>query len=191
MCLGPLGTEVLFARGETSQTAAHFIGVVLAVLAAGLVPYALHDVLIRPFFAMHEAKIPLRSAVVVGTIWILGSFAASSWLPKEKVLLGIAAAFSISYLIDLPIKLRSLRTRAGFKVSDVVVRGYLMSLAAGALTATVIGFSVFYLRPLVAETSLARALLLFGATASFALLYYALTFRSPASLGRLFRWFRK
>ncbi len=191
ICLGPLGTELLFTRGETDRAAAHFIGVILAVLAVGLIPYALQNLLIRPFFAVHDAKTPLRSAVVIGTVWILGSFAASAFLPPEQVLLGIAGALSLSYLVDLPLKLRSLYTRLNFRISSAVIRGYCTALGAGVIAAIVIGASITYLEQTVPQHWLARALLFFGGTAGFLIIYYPLTARSPASLRRLVLWLRK
>jgi putative peptidoglycan lipid II flippase len=190
ICLGPLGTELLFARGETGRAAAQFIGVVLAVLSVGLIPYALHDLLIRPFFAVHDAKTPLRSGAVIGTVWILGSFAASILLPPEKVLLGIAAAFGLSYIVDLPLKLRSLNRRVKFRISDVVIRGYWTALCAGVLAAIIIGASTTYLEHTVPQHWLPRAMLFFGGTAGFLIIYYPLTARSPASLRRLVQWLR-
>jgi putative peptidoglycan lipid II flippase len=190
ICLGPLGTELLFTRGETGPAAAQFIGVILAVLAVGLIPSALHDLLIRPFFAVHDAKTPLRSGAVIGTVWILGSFAASIFLPPEKVLLGIAAAFGLSYIVDLPLKLRSLSRRVEFRISRVVIRGYCSALGAGVLAAIIIGVSTAYLEQNIPQHWLPRMMLLFGGTAGFLFIYYPLTARSPASLKRLVQWLR-
>jgi putative peptidoglycan lipid II flippase len=191
ICLGPLGTELLFTRGETSPAAAHFIGVVLAVLAVGLIPYALQDLLIRPFFAVHDARTPLRSAAVIGSVRIIGSFAASVFLPPQQVLLGIAGAFSLSYMIDLPLKLRGLYARLEFKISRTVIRGYCTALGAGIIAAIMIWASTTYLEQTMGQHWLPRALLFFGGTAGFLIIYYPLTARSPASLRRLAQWLSK
>jgi putative peptidoglycan lipid II flippase len=191
ICLGPLGTELLFTRGETDPAAAHFIGVILAVLAVGLIPYALQDLLIPPFFAVRDAKTPLRSGAVIGTVWILGSFAASMFLPPEQVLLGIAGAFSLSYIVDLPLKLRSLYTRLNFRISASVIRGYCTALGAGVIAAVIIGVSTTYLEQTVPQHWLPRAMLFFGGTAGFLIIYYPLTAQSPASLRRLVQWLSK
>jgi putative peptidoglycan lipid II flippase len=190
ICLGPLGTELLFTRGETAPAAAQFIGVILEVLAVGLIPYALQDLLIRPFFAVHDAKTPLRSGAVIGTVWILGSFAAGILLPPEKVLLGIAGAFSLSYIIDLPLKLRSLKGRLNFRISASVIRGYCTALGAGVIAAIIIGASTTYLEQTIPQHWLPRTMLLFGGIAGFLIIYYPLTARSPASLRRLIQWLR-
>jgi putative peptidoglycan lipid II flippase len=190
ICLGPLGTELMFTRGETDSAAAQFIGVILAVLALGLVPYALHTLLIRPFYAVHDAKTPLRSAAIVGTVWILGSFCSSVLLPPEWVLLGIAGAFGFAYIVDLPLKLRSLNTRLGFNLSGVVMRGYRNALGAGILAAIIIGVSMIYLEHTIPHHWLPRTILLLGGAAGFFTIYYPLTARSPASLRRLVQWLR-
>jgi putative peptidoglycan lipid II flippase len=191
LCLGPLGTELLFTRGETSAAAAQFIGVLLAVLSLGLIPYALHDLLIRPFYAVHDAKTPLRSGAVIGTVRVLGSFIASIVLPTEQILLGIAAAFGLAYLVDLPLKLHSLNTRVEFVISGVVMRGYLTALGAGILAAIIIGATTAYLEPTIPQHWLPRTMLFFGGVAAFLIVYYPLTARSPMSLRQLVRWLRK
>lgn len=191
LCLGPLGTEVLFTRGETNADAARYIGVVLAVLAVGLIPYALHDLLIRPFYAVNDAKTPLRSGAVIGTVRVLGSIAASKFLAPEHVLLGIAAAFGLSYLIDLPLKLHTLHKRLHFSVSGVVIRGVGIALCAGALAGGVVGAGVDRLEPFVPQHWAPRAALLIGGILLFLVIYYPLTVRSPASLKRLVQWLKK
>jgi putative peptidoglycan lipid II flippase len=190
ICLGPLGTELLFTRGETDFAAAQFIGVVLAVLSVGLIPYALQDLLIRPFFAVHDARTPLRSGIVIGTIWIIGSFAASAFLPPERVIIGIAAAFSLAYIIDLPLKLHSLNKRLRFTVTGVVIRAYRTAFGAAAVAATIVGVSVGYVGPNLPHHWLPRMVLLSAGIAGFLIIYYPLTARSPASLRRLAQWLK-
>ena len=190
ICLGPLGTELLFTRGETSSAAAHYIGIVLAVLAFGLLPYALHDLLIRPFFAVHNAKRVLQSSAFISAIWIAGAFSAGIFLPPEHVPIGIAAAFGLSYLIDLPLKLWSLHNSLSFRISSGVARGYLRALAAGGVAAIITGAILMYAEQFVTPNWLTRAALLIVGIALFFLVYYPLTARSSMSLGRLLRWLK-
>jgi putative peptidoglycan lipid II flippase len=190
ICLGPLGTELLFTRGETSASAARFIGIVLAVLAIGLLPYALHDLLIRPFYAVHDAKTPLRSAVIIGTVRIGGTICASLVLPPEWVPLGIAAAFALAYFMDFPLKLRSLKTNVDFKISGAVSGAYWTALSAAAVAATVIAVCLNYLEGTFPHHWLPRTVLFFGGIVGFFAIYYPLTARSPASLRRLLQWLR-
>jgi putative peptidoglycan lipid II flippase len=190
ICLGPLGTELLFTRGETSRGAADFIGVVLAVLAIGLIPHALHELLIRPFYAVHDAKRPLYSAATVGIVWILGSIVASMFLPPEYTLLGIAGAVSLSYIVDLPLRLRSLRKHLEFKISRHVKRGYRNAFTAGIFATIIIAASTNYLEGKIPQHWLPRAILFLCGVAGFLAIYYPLTARSPASLRRLVHWLR-
>lgn len=190
ICLGPLGTEILFARGETDRTAARFIGIVLAVLSIGLVPYALHDLLIRPFYAVNNAAIPLRSSFVVGTLRVVGAMAASLFLPPTQVLLGIALTFALSYIMDLPLKLRSLYTKMSFKVSGNVVRGYCGASLAGIVAAASVALATSSLKTLLGTGWLAQAGIFTGGLIAFFCIYYPLTARTPASLKKLFHWIR-
>lgn len=190
ICLGPLGTELLFTRGETSRSAAHFIGLILTVLAVGLVPHALHELLIRPFYAAHDAKTPLLSAAIIGIVWIAGASVASVVLPPQYALFGIAGAVSLAYGVDLPLRLRSLHRKLEFKLSNRVIRGYGIALGAGVFAGTVIGFGTNYLEHHIAQHWFPRTVLFLGGVAGFMAIYYPLTARSSASLRRLFRWLR-
>lgn len=190
ICLGPLGAELMFTRGETSYAAAQFIGIILAVLSIGLVPYALHTILIRPFYAVRNARTPLRSAAIVGILWIAGSSLTNLLLPPQWALLGIAGSFALAYLIDMPLKIISLRSHLGFKISGDVVRGYRSALLGGICAAAVVGIGVIYVQPYVPHFWLPRSILFVGAAAVFVAIYYPLTVRSPASIPDLLRWLR-
>lgn len=188
ICLGPLGTELIFTRGETSLASAQFIGIVLAVLSLGLIASAMHEVLIRTFYAANDARTPLRSAFVIVTLYISGSFAASFQLPPDRVLLGIAGAFSLAYLIDLPLKLHTLHKKLKFKLSRTVIRCYGIGITAGIVAALIIRIAVTSMSEQIGHSSLARGIALLGGFIGFLTIYYPLTARSPASLGRLFGW---
>ncbi|WP_158249011.1 lipid II flippase MurJ [Mycobacterium sp. ENV421] len=190
ICLGPLGTELLFTRGETGPEEAKFIGVVLAVLSIGLIPYALHDLLVRPFFAVHNARTPLRSGVIIGSIRIVGSWAASIVFVPQHVLLGIAGAVALAYIVDLPLKLLSLKRKLRFQLSGFVVRGYCTSLAAAAAAAVIIAIGTNFVEPMLPHGWLPRTLLFMAGIAAFLFVYYPLTARSSASLRQLVRWLR-
>lgn len=190
ICLGPLGAEVIFTRGETNTAAASFIGIVVAAMAFGLIPYTLHDLLIRPFFAVNEAQVPLRSSVIIAVVWTLGSYVASIVLAPQFVLIGIAVAFGIAYLVDLPLKLRSLDKRVGFRVSPRVISGYSVSIIAGLVAAAIVKLAVVYLDNLITHTWLTQTAVLLGGTAAFFAIYVPLTARSGMSLAWLVRWLR-
>lgn len=190
ICLGPLGGVLLFTRGETSSSAAHFIGVALAVFGAGLVPHALHEILVRPFYAVHDARTPLISAGIITSVLILGAIAASVLLPPRYVILGIAGAVSLAYIVDLPLRLRSLKKQLDFKVSKRVVQGYRRALGAAALSTAVVGTFVMYLEQRIPQQWFLRTVLFVGGLVGFLIIYYPLTARSPASLRRLVQWLR-
>lgn len=191
VCLGPLGAELLFTRGETDRSAARFIGVVLAILAIGLLPLALHELLIRPFYAVHDAKTPLQSAAVINVVRIAGAIFASALLPAERALLGIAAAFSLSYIVDIPLRFRSLAKRLEFKASRKVINGYRSILFAAALAAAAVGASTTYLEHRLTQQWFQQSALLLGGLVVFFVIYIPLTAQSPASLRRVMAWLRK
>lgn len=192
VCLGPLGAGLLFHRGETSLEAARYIGVVLAVFSSGLIPSALHNVLIRPFYAVRDAKTPLRSAVVIAAIRIVGSLGSAVLLPAQYVSLGIAAAFGVAYLADVPLKLSSLKSTLGFVTAGNVIKGYAFGLAAGAFSAAMVGGIILYVERYanVSDETLPSLVLLLGGFVCFMTFYYVLTARSAVSLRWLMHWLR-
>lgn len=187
-CLGPLSTELIFTRGETNSESAQFIGTVLAILSLGLVASAMHEVLIRTFYAANDARTPLRSALIIVTIYVSGSFAASKLLPPERVLLGIAAAFSMAYLIDLPLKLLTLKKKFRYRMSRTTIRCYVVGITAGIVAALTIRIVIISMDSHIDHSPLSESMALLGGVVGFFAIYYPLTARSPAALGRLFRW---
>ncbi len=188
VCLGPLAAQVLFARGETDRFAAHFIGLVLAVMAFGLVPSALHDVLIRPFYALHDARTPLRSAVIIGVVRSGGAIVVSLAFSPEFAVLALAAVFGLAYALDLPFKLYSLRRRVGFAVPSSVMRGYLVAAASGVIAATCAGFVAAALSKAFSEGWFQEVIVLLASGVAFFAIYHPLTSRSAISLGRFIKW---
>lgn len=114
--------QVLFARGQTSISAARIIGVVLACLAIGLLPYTLHALLIRPFYARHDAVRPLLSAFNVNIIWLAGAALSFLLLPSHMAVFGMALAFSVAYWADLPVKMIWLRRRLNYRLARPLMR---------------------------------------------------------------------
>ncbi|KQP97448.1 MULTISPECIES: murein biosynthesis integral membrane protein MurJ [unclassified Rathayibacter] len=191
VALGPGLSEVMFARGETSSDSARVIGVVLAILAAGLLPYTWHALLIRPFYAKHDAMRPLYSAIIINTIWIATGLMALLWLPAQSVILGLAVGFAASYWLDLPIKLRWLSSRIGYRMNRAARGDILRAAVATASVSLVVGapgWAVLFLidPPLISVLAIVAA-----QTLVFIAAYVLLTRRSSISPVELVRWLKK
>ncbi|WP_327582328.1 murein biosynthesis integral membrane protein MurJ [Nonomuraea sp. NBC_00507] len=90
-------SQVVFARGATSAADAANIGRVLAVLAVGLVPFTVYQLMLRVFYAMGDTRTPaMLAAANLGVHAVLG-MTAYLLLPPSRVVVGVAAGFMISY----------------------------------------------------------------------------------------------
>lgn len=97
--LGPSLAVVLFAYGRSGTTDGHNVGVVLALSAFGLLPFALVMLQLRVFYATRDARTPtLINAFMVATkvALVLGLNAA---MTGQRVILWLGFATSTSYLV--------------------------------------------------------------------------------------------
>ncbi|MBN9212179.1 MAG: hypothetical protein BGO45_03680 [Microbacterium sp. 71-36] len=188
---GPAISEVLFARGQTSPEAARIIGIVLAGLAMGLLPFAMHSLLIRPFYAKHDALRPLLSSFSINAIWAAGAALAFFLLPPTLVVFGMAVTFALSYWADLPVKLMWLRRRLGFRIASAAWRDIVVAqLIAVALT-VLIGAPGWYAL-FVFDLPTWAALIVAAVQATLLIAVYTLAVRrSLVSPIALLRWLRK
>lgn len=186
--LGPLVGEVLFARGNTSVESSRFIGLVLSILAIGLLPNALHNVMLRPFFATSDGRSPFFSALRIGLVAIVVSLLSSVLLPPEWVVLGLAVGYTLSFSAEIPFKLRRLRSAVGFGGTRELTRGLLWLLMAGAVAAVTVGMAAALIEPLLNHQFIVRLMLLIALGAVFLAVYHLLTRKSGASLFDLYHW---
>ncbi|QHC59332.1 lipid II flippase MurJ [Rathayibacter sp. VKM Ac-2760] len=191
VALGPGLSELMFARGETSTDSARIIGLVLAVFASSLLPFAWHVLLIRPFYAKHDGIRPLYSAFVINTIWAGTGLVGLLVLPPQGVILGLATGFALSYWIDLPIKLRWLHRRIGFRIESQVRRGVVRGAITTAVLSIVIGTPGWLLLFLLDPPTLAVLGIVAVQTLVFVAAYALATRRSSISPVDLVRWLKK
>jgi len=187
--LGPLIGLTLFGYGKTSAQAALFIGDVISVFALGLIPFAIQTLILRPFYARQEAIPPLLSAITISLTWIGLSTLCAKILEPHAVALGLAAAFSLAYLVDLPWKFRRLNLSFGFSVSPDVRKSYIRMFLAASISATVI---ILLQRILIDQAALTnRTTAIFSLIAfslSFITIYHLITRNTQSSIVSLARW---
>ncbi|MDF2047442.1 MAG: mviN [Microbacterium sp.] len=186
----PLG-GVLFARGNTSLESAMAIGISIVILGIGLVPYTLHMLLVRAFYAYMLPRPPMVSAVVVNGVWIVGAIASQFLAPPGVRAWIVAGVFVLAYWIDFPLKFRRLRTQLDFRPSDSAVSGARKLVVAGVVSTAVVGIAVlassFVWPP---STVLLVTQLLVGG-ALFAVVYLVMTRRSEVSPLAVLRWLKR
>ena len=191
VCTGTLVATTIFAHGETTDEAAHFIGVVLMLLSLSLIPMTVCNLMLKAFYAAQNAKSALLNNVIVAGAWIVGALASSKFLSPEDVVIGIAGSYVFAFLLVLPINIAILSRYHGFMISRTVVRAYVIATGAATIAAAITRLGVGRLDQVISNQWAPRTLLLAGAVSAFLLIYHALTVRSQASLVRLIKWFRE
>ncbi|MFC3996217.1 murein biosynthesis integral membrane protein MurJ [Nocardiopsis sediminis] len=104
---------LLFARGATSTADAAAIGQVLAVFAAGLIPFTGYQLLLRAFYACGDTRTPALLAIGNMAAHTAMALLAYAVLPPGRAVAGIAGGFMLSYLVGLVIGAQVLRRRLG------------------------------------------------------------------------------
>ncbi|MFC7327959.1 murein biosynthesis integral membrane protein MurJ [Marinactinospora rubrisoli] len=134
---------LVFARGNTSVDDARNIGVVLAVMALGLVPFTIFQLMLRVFYAMSDTRTP--ALISIANVAVHGLLAATAYLllPPDQVVVGVAAGFMTSYVSGLLIAGFVLSRRLGGLDGRRVV-GTLLRLHLAAVPSAVAGAGILW-----------------------------------------------
>ncbi|MDA8372586.1 MAG: murein biosynthesis integral membrane protein MurJ [Nocardiopsaceae bacterium] len=138
----PVSTLV-FARGNTSASDAASIGIILAVMALGLVPFTVFQLMLRVFYALGDTRTP--ALIGVANVAVHGALAATSFalLPPNQVVVGVAAGFMLSFVSGLAIAGTILSRRLG-GLDGRQVMGTLLRLHAAAVPSVAAGIGVLW-----------------------------------------------
>jgi putative peptidoglycan lipid II flippase len=122
MVLGPAIGIVIYAHGQTTPDQARQVGVVLAASAFGLVPFAITMLQLRVFYAVKDARTP--TLINVGMVAAKIALAAliPLLLPDRHVVLGLAVATSLSYLVGMVLGEVLLRRQFGALGTELVIQ---------------------------------------------------------------------
>ena len=137
-----IGNAIFFGISEAD---ASFIGRVLAAFSLALLPLALNTLFIRTLNAFENTKYQAFSNVVINLIAGVIALLSFVLLPIEWKTIGIAAAFTISYLLGVFVTYRMLRRY----ITRLDHRPYLsLYLKLAAISATILGLLAM-MRPLL------------------------------------------
>lgn len=134
MVLGPAVTVLIFSWGAMTVDAAVDIGNVLQVFGLALVPFSLFQLLLRVFYSFGDTRTP--AFVAVGNVAVSGGLGLLAYLvlPARYVLMGLAFAFTITYVVGTAVAwiLASRRAHGlqGRKVAAGLSRMYVAALPA-------------------------------------------------------------
>lgn len=108
---GPLITQVIFVGISAEDS--RYIGFVLAAMSLGLVAFSINLILIRGFNAFEDTRTQVVSILLINIISVGLSYLFLHVVKNQWVTIGLGAAFSISYILGLPITLLLLKRHTG------------------------------------------------------------------------------
>jgi len=130
LALGREMTTVMYADAGVDD--ARYIGWVLTAFAAGLVVFSAQHLVLRGFYAQEDTRTPflIQVAIVAANVGLV--LLAAELLPARWRTVGMAAGYTVSYVIGLALSTAVLRRRLGGLDGARVARTYLrLTLAAG------------------------------------------------------------
>ena len=130
----PMAT-VVFAHGRTTGDQARFIGVVLGVLACGLVAFSTYQLQIRAFYALQDTRTPALVNLVVNGVTVAVDLLLYAVLPPEQTVVGLAAGQASAYLLGVVVCTRVLAKVVPRDPAGHVLRTSLRCLLAALLPA--------------------------------------------------------
>jgi putative peptidoglycan lipid II flippase len=99
MVLGPAVTTLIFSWGNMTATNAPYIGNVLQVFGLALVPFSIFQLLLRVFYSFGDTRTPAVIAGINVMINATLSVVAYFTLPPRFIVIGLAFAFMIAYVV--------------------------------------------------------------------------------------------
>ncbi|GHD35403.1 murein biosynthesis integral membrane protein MurJ [Nocardiopsis kunsanensis] len=133
-----------FARGSISVDDAANIGQILTVMALGLVPFTIFQLMLRVFFAMGDTRTPAMIAIANLAVHAALAFTSYMLLPPAYVVTGVAAGFMVSFLSGLIIAGNIISHRLGGLDGKHII-GTLLRLHVAALPSVAAGLGVLHL----------------------------------------------
>ena len=103
----------LFAHRATTYSQAEQIGVVLGILAIGLLPFSIYQLQSRAFYAMSDTRTPALVQVLVSTSMVVVDVSASALLPDGSRVYGLAAGLVVANCVGAGVATVLVRRRLG------------------------------------------------------------------------------
>ena len=98
VALGPDLTGVLYAASKGGTDDARYIGLLVAAFGLGLPAFSAQYVALRGFYAFEDTRTPFLLQVVIAAVNVGLALLAYSLLPLEAKMIGVAVAYSATYL---------------------------------------------------------------------------------------------
>ncbi|HZB48986.1 MAG TPA: lipid II flippase MurJ, partial [Mycobacteriales bacterium] len=133
--LGPAIGTLVYGHGRSGVDSARQVGLVLAVSAFGLVPFAITMLQLRVFYAVKDARTPTLVNLGMVAVKVVLCVLAAAVLPDRHLVAGLAVATSVSYVVGTVLGEVLLRRRFGRLGTGRVLRAgarfLLLAVVAG------------------------------------------------------------
>ncbi|SFN46921.1 murein biosynthesis integral membrane protein MurJ [Actinomadura madurae] len=136
------GSVTFFAYGSLTPDGARRIGLVLMVFAVMVLPFTVHQLLMRVFYALGDTRTPGLIAVPAGIAQAAAAFALLWSVPARQVVVGLPVAYGLFYALGAAGAALVLRRRLGGldgrRILRALVRLHLAALPAVAFAALIV-----------------------------------------------------
>ncbi len=139
VALGPELTGVLYA--SSGEDGARYLGLLTAAFALGLPAFSAQYVALRGFYAFEDTRTPFVLQIAIAATNVVLALAAYAVLPLRWRMVGVALAYSVTYVGGLALSTSVLRRRTGGLDGRAVVRHY-VRLVVAAVPAAVLAWAV-------------------------------------------------
>jgi putative peptidoglycan lipid II flippase len=118
LALGPQIASLLFAHGAAAAESVRPLGYMLQAFGLGLIPFSAQYLLLRGFYAFEDTRTPFFMAAWIAGMNIALATACHLLLPARWAVVGMAGAYTLSYVAGLALTARLLRRRLGGRIDD-------------------------------------------------------------------------
>ncbi|MET7555026.1 murein biosynthesis integral membrane protein MurJ [Streptomyces albidoflavus] len=116
LALGPQIAALLFAHGAADAASVRPLGQMLQAFGPGLIAFSAQYLLLRGFYAFEDTRTPFFMAAWIAGVDIALASACHLLLPARWAAVGMAGAYTLSYLAGLALTARLLRRRLGGRI---------------------------------------------------------------------------
>ncbi|MBM7171969.1 murein biosynthesis integral membrane protein MurJ [Streptomyces sp. G44] len=140
LALGPQISSLLFAHGAADAASARPLGQMLQAFGLGLVPFSAQYLLLRGFYAFEDTRTPFFMAAWMAGVNIALATACHLLLPARWAVVGMAGAYTLSYVAGLVLTASLLRRRLGGRIDDGGLRRTYVKLLCAAAPSAGLGW---------------------------------------------------
>ncbi|MGI5515213.1 murein biosynthesis integral membrane protein MurJ [Streptomyces sp. CA-106131] len=140
LMFGPQIAVVMFSYGSGGAASTQPLGQMLQAFALGLIPFSAQYLLLRGFYAFEDTRTPFWMAVWISVLDIALATACHLWLPPRWAVIGMAAAYAVSYLIGMVVTAVLLRRQLDRRLDGKRLMRTYGKLAFAAATAAAAGW---------------------------------------------------